>query len=195
MKKIAPIFLSLLIILTLFYFIRNSHNQQIDRLELEIEKSHKEKQLFIDSLNHILDGLNQTLDSLPLGPPIKDSIVVSSDYGWRRNPLTAGWGFHPGLDIHAWIYDTIYATGIGLINSASWKGGYGKCITINHISGYQSYYAHLYKYFVKRGDTVYKGQPIGRAGNSGEVTGPHLHYEIRRNGLKTDPLPYISLGY
>ena len=55
----------------------------------------------------------------------------------------------------------------------------------------ESKYAHLYKYFVKQGDSVYKGQPIARAGNSGAVTGPHLHYEVRRNGKSANPSQFV----
>ena len=63
---------------------------------------------------------------------------------------------------------------------------------ITHTGGYESYYAHLYRIFVQEGDSIKKGQPIGRAGNSGAVTGPHLHYEIRRGKETADPLEYMD---
>ena len=63
---------------------------------------------------------------------------------------------------------------------------------VEHTGGYVSVYAHLYKIFIQKGDSIKKGQPIGRAGNSGNVTGPHLHYEIRRHGVHTDPIYYIK---
>ena len=80
----------------------------------------------------------------------------------------------------------------GLAHDAYWSMGYGRQIKISHCGGYESTYAHLYKLFVKRKDSLVLGQPIGRAGNSGVVTGPHLHYEVLRNGEKTDPIPYIK---
>ena len=132
------------------------------------------------------------MDSLPLGSPINDSIKISSNYGSRRNPFGNGWNFHSGLDIHAWIYDTIYATGSGIVKKANWMGGYGRCIVIDHAGGYESTYAHLYRIFIEKGDTIYKGQAIARAGNSGAVTGPHLHYEIRRNKISANPIKYIN---
>ncbi len=145
-----------------------------------------------DSLFYITTYLTDKLDSLPLGSPIEDSIVISSNYGWRKRPLGFGWHNHPGLDIHAVWWDTVFATGNGIVDKAMWMGGYGRCIVIEHCGGYTSTYAHLYKIFVKKGDSIEKGQPIGRAGNSGNVTGPHLHYEIRRHGVHTDPIYYIK---
>ena len=90
----------------------------------------------------------------------------------------------------AW-HDTVYATGNGVVSKSRWMGGYGRCIVINHAWGYQSKYAHLHRYFVTRGDTVYKGQAIARAGNSGAVTGPHLHYEVRRDGKAANPSLFV----
>ena len=119
------------------------------------------------------------------------------DFPWIKifnNSFLNGWNFHSGLDIHAWIYDTIYATGSGRVKTAYWMGGYGRCIVITHAGGYESTYAHLYRMFVNKGDSIRKGQAIGRAGNSGAVTGPHLHYEIRRDKKSTDPIEYIKFN-
>ena len=141
-------------------------------------------------LNIYYDSLILIVDSLPLGSPL-DTLEVSSKYGWRRSPLRKGWQMHAGIDYMAIWSDTVYATGSGVVRRASNNQGYGRCIMIDHAWGYQSTYAHLYRYFVKRGDTVEKGQPIARAGNSGAVTGPHLHYEVRRNGKTADPSLFV----
>jgi len=141
------------------------------------------------------DRLYTVLDSLPLGSPIYDTLRVSSNYGWRRNPLGKGWRFHSGVDIYAAWSDTVYASGDGIIKKAYWFGGYGRCVVISHAGEYESYYAHLYRIFIKEGDSIKKGEPIGRAGNSGAVTGPHLHYEIRKGEKTTDPLKYIDVLY
>ena len=163
-----------------------------NKTELELTEALERAESDCDSLYFVVDYLCAKMDSLPLGSPIEDSIVISSRYGWRKRPVGGGWQMHAGLDIHAWIYDTIYATGDGKVSSAYWMGGYGRCIVIEHTSGYESTYAHLYRIFVHKGDSVKKGQPIGRAGNSGAVTGPHLHYEVRRHGKPADPLEYID---
>jgi murein DD-endopeptidase MepM/ murein hydrolase activator NlpD len=138
-----------------------------------------------------IDTLEFMLNSLPLGSPL-DTLILSDDYGPRKNPLTRKWQFHKGCDYLAAWHDTVYAAGNGIVSKAKWYYGYGRCITINHVDGYQSWYAHLHRMFVSPGDTVIKGQPIGRAGNSGAVTGPHLHYEIRKNKEHANPEDYIK---
>ena len=99
---------------------------------------------------------------------------------------------HSGVDYMASWYDTVYCSGSGVVLNSGWNLGYGRRIKIGHILGYESTYSHLYKLFVKKGDSVKIGQPIGRAGNSGAVTGPHLHYEVIRNNIKTNPSLYIK---
>jgi len=163
------------------------YEQQLDILSTDNQYLNKDNQILLCDN----EMLRLTMDSLPLGSPIYDTLKLSSKYGVRRNPLGVGWNFHSGIDIYAAWSDTVQATGDGIITMACWFGGYGRCITIKHVGGYESYYAHLYKIFVQEGDSIKKGQAIGRAGNSGAVTGPHLHYEIRRGTESTDPLDYI----
>jgi murein DD-endopeptidase MepM/ murein hydrolase activator NlpD len=170
------------------------HVDSSRRLLQDTIQSHEQKLDIIlqdyKDLNIYYDSLILIVDSLPLGSPL-DTLEVSSKYGWRRSPLREGWQMHAGIDYMAIWSDTVYATGSGVVRRASNNQGYGRCIMIDHAWGYQSTYAHLYRYFVKRGDTVEKGQPIARAGNSGAVTGPHLHYEIRRNGKTADPSLFV----
>ena len=151
----------------------------------------------IDSLQNVIycqeeetNKLYELIDSLPLGPPL-DTLILSSKYGWRKSPVGDSWQMHSGTDYLAAWQDTVYASGDGLVVKSGWNLGYGRQIRIEHPLGYESSYSHLYKLFVKKGDSVEVGQPLGRAGNSGSVTGPHLHYEISRNGIKTNPIPYI----
>jgi len=159
--------------------IIHTHEQKRDSILIEYKK-----------LNAHYDSILSIVDSLPLGSPL-DTLEVSSNYGWRRSPLRSGWQMHAGTDYMAIWSDTVYATGSGVVKKTHWMGGYGRCIVIDHAWGYQSRYAHLYKYFVSKGDTVKKGQPIARAGNSGAVTGPHLHYEVRRDGKTADPSLFV----
>ena len=188
--------------LAAFLFIISYLQKEIAHYQLQVKQhklqiKHQQNNINILSQDNQLllcdiERLSGVLDSLPLGSPISDSINISSNYGPRRNPLGTGWRFHSGLDIHAWIYDTIYSTGAGVVKFAGWNHGYGRTIMIEHVGGYESVYAHLYKIFVHKGDSITRGQALGRAGNSGAVTGPHLHYEIRRNDKTTDPLQYIQ---
>ena len=166
----------------------------MSKIEENIDLTNQQHQHLLDSLvnehHKTIKNYHNLLDSLPLGSPL-DTLAVSSDYGWRRKPLGVGWQMHSGIDYLAAWHDTVYATGSGVVSKAKWNSGYGRCVILEHVGGYQSCYAHLYKYFVNPGDNVEKGQPIGRAGNSGPVTGPHLHYEVRRNSISTNPSQYI----
>jgi murein DD-endopeptidase MepM/ murein hydrolase activator NlpD len=169
----------------------------VDTQRRHLKSIIKNSEIRIDSalnelrkLNLHYDSLLNIVDSLPLGSPL-DSLEISSEYGWRRSPFNVGWQMHGGTDYMAAWHDTVYATGNGVVSRSRWIGGYGRCIIIEHAWGYESKYAHLHKYFVKKGDTVYKGQAIARAGNSGAVTGPHLHYEVRRNGKTTNPEAFM----
>ena len=132
------------------------------------------------------------MDSLPLGSPL-DTLVVSSNFGSRKNHETQKWEYHPGLDFYADWRDTVYATGDGIIEKSHYSNGYGRTVVIGHASGYKSRYAHLTRYFVKPGDLVKRGDPIGTAGNTGNSRGYHLHYEVSRYGKLTDPKKYIIL--
>lgn len=131
-------------------------------------------------------------DFLPLGEPL-DTIDISSEFGGRHDPDDGHWEFHEGLDLRGIWTDTVYATGSGTIKLSGGCGGYGRCVVINHIGGYGSRYAHLYKIFVKKGTFVTKGQPIGLVGNSGHATGYHLHYEVFKDSLYLDPLKWMTL--
>ena len=164
----------------------------------KVQLKHQQEYIgFLQETNQALlcdnERLRGVLDSLPLGSPILDTLRISSNYGWRKNLFGFGRRFHSGIDIFAAWSDTVHASGHGVVKKAYWLGGYGRCIVITHAGGYESYYAHLYRMFVEEGDSVISGQPIGRAGNSGNVTGPHLHYEIRRDSKTADPLEYIGI--
>ena len=141
---------------------------------------------------NICDSLLNLMDSLPLGSPL-DTLVVSSNFGSRKNAETKRWEYHPGLDFYADWRDTVYATGNGIIEKSHYSSGYGRTVVIGHASGYKSRYAHLTRYFVKPGDLVKRGDPIGTAGNTGNSRGYHLHYEVSRYGKLTDPKKYIIL--
>lgn len=144
-----------------------------------------------DFYNNQLASLEKTLHGLPLGKPHPGSI--SSGYGYRRNPFTRrGIGFHSGVDFRGKIGDTIRATGRGVVIFAGYKGGYGRSIEIKHSETLRTYYAHLDKIDVKKGDNISSGQHIGLMGNTGRSTGPHLHYEINFNNNKINPINYFN---
>ena len=127
----------------------------------------------------------------PLGSA---SCYISSHYGYR-NPSISGWGFHGGTDIAGGgIHGKpVYATKAGMVITAvTSNSGYGIYVLIDHGNGYSSLYAHMSARYVNTGDTVKKGQMIGRVGSTGNSTGPHLHFEIRVYGEKKNPMNYVK---
>ena len=187
MKYFSTVF-AIIVITFLFYKIEIKENT-IEQIQKELNT---QKIFYEDTIQCQQEYYNSILESLPLGSPL-DTLITSSEFGIRKHPLTLNWKRHPGTDYLADWRDTVYATGHGIIEKSRRNLGYGRSITIKHISGYKSKYAHLTRYFVKEGDHVKKGQPIGTAGNSGNVSGYHLHYEVSRYRKLTDPKNYIRL--
>lgn len=107
---------------------------------------------------------------------------ITQYYSWR----------HQGLDIANKTGTPLYAADAGTIEFVGWSNGYGNNIIINHGGGKKTRYAHLSKFYVKRGQSVSKGETIGAMGSTGWSTGPHLHFEVIINGVKYNPLNYIK---
>jgi len=116
--------------------------------------------------------------------PTRGTITSRFGYRWGRN--------HDGLDIAAPVGTAVKAADGGEVIFAGTSGGYGKLIKIDHGAGFVTYYGHLSKINVKVGEKVYKGQVIGAVGNTGNSTGPHLHFEIRKNGNPVNPSNYLK---
>ena len=112
---------------------------------------------------------------------------ISSGFGWRRHPISGGFKFHAGVDLAAPTGTPIVATAAGVVASADWYGGYGLCVTVDHQNGYVTLYGHMSQIAVSAGQQVQPGQSLGRVGSTGSSTGPHLHYELRRDGYAVNP--------
>ena len=106
--------------------------------------------------------------------------------------LRSGGHIHKGLDIGTFIGANVYAAGSGKVIFTGWQGGYGNTIMIHHGSGITTLYGHLEKILIKYGQIISKGDVIGLVGSTGKSTGPHLHYEIRINGERVDPMNYLQ---
>ncbi len=111
--------------------------------------------------------------------------IVTSKFGWRRR------GFHAGIDIAADYGTPIVATAPGEVLYTGYKRGYGYMVVIYHGYGYATVYAHMSGIYVKRGDLVDRGKVIGFVGATGRATGPHLHYEVLKYGVRQDPTIYL----
>ena len=134
------------------------------------------------------------LRSIPAIIPIstKDLTRIASGFGLRIHPVYKISKFHSGMDFTAPLGTEVYASGDGIVESVlSSKRGMGNYIVINHGFGYTSLYAHLESFNVKEGRKVRRGDIIGYVGNTGMSVAPHLHYEIKLNGLNVDPVNYF----
>ena len=121
--------------------------------------------------------------------------VITDGFGPRIDPITHRPAFHEGLDISAAVGTVISAPADGIVTFADRDSSYGRVLKIDHGYGYITLYAHLDRFLVKEGAHVTRGQPIGEVGISGRTTGPHLHYEVWKDGEKQNPLYYILDAY
>lgn len=118
--------------------------------------------------------------------------VVTSMFGYRTDPFTHRPSFHSGIDFGARENDPVYATAAGKVVSTGKDMFHGNNIIIEHSKGLRTWYMHLNKILVNKGDSVEKGSSIGLVGSTGRSTGPHLHYEVIKNGESIDPRPYLK---
>ena len=147
----------------------------------------------LEEIQLLAEKKEEFLAAIPSIQPIKkeDLKRMASGFGWRIDPFTKKRRRHKGMDFSASRGTPIYATGDGVVARADNKAtGYGKHIRIDHGFGYVSLYAHLYKYNVKRGQKVKRGDIIGFVGSTGRSVAPHLHYEILKDGVKINPLNF-----
>ena len=116
---------------------------------------------------------------------------VTSDFGQRLDPYTADRVMHEGIDIAAPHGKEVMAPSDGTVVFAGLEGGYGNVVVIDHGYGIKTRYGHLAKILVKAGEVVKRGHVVGAVGNTGRSTGPHLHYEVRVNGVPQNPRKFI----
>lgn len=120
--------------------------------------------------------------------------LVSSDFGWRSDPIHGQARFHAGQDIRSAYGEEVRAAAGGVVTFAGERGGYGLMVVVDHGGGTETRYAHLSTADVRAGMTIEAGQAIARSGNSGRATGPHLHFEVRQNGQPVDPESMTGLA-
>ncbi len=131
--------------------------------------------------------------SLGFISPLRVPLVVTSKYGYRPHPVTGRYQFHKGIDFRAVTGTRVYASKGGRVIFAGRKGGYGKIVGIEHEGNFTTWYGHLSRIRVKRGQTVNQGKVIGLSGNTGISTGPHLHFEIRYKGRSEKPTKHLPI--
>ncbi len=151
--------------------------------------SMKRLALHVLNLRHLRDlARAQVIAAIPSIDPVAGAQVVGC-FCYRTSPDVE---FHPGVDLGADYGDAVRAAAAGTVVANGWDGGYGIKIDIDHGNGYHTWYAHLSKVDVGVSAHVYKGEVIGEVGSTGFATGPHLHYQIMKNGVAVDPTPYLD---
>jgi len=156
------------------------------------------KQLYLqsksfDEIIELAKNKSKMLASIPAIQPVanKDLKRMTSGYGYRIHPIYKTRKMHYGMDYSAKVGTEIYATGDGVVSKVKRsKRGYGNYVKINHGFGYETLYAHMSKYIVKKGQKVKRGEVIGYVGNTGISTAPHLHYEVRKDNKKINPVNF-----
>jgi murein DD-endopeptidase MepM/ murein hydrolase activator NlpD len=150
-------------------------NHSFDKL-LEQAKVNKEKMLHIPAIMPIYN---------------KDLKGTGAGFGMRLHPISGIRRMHEGIDFYAKTGKEVYATGNGFVKAVRYSKTFGNLIVIDHGYHIETYYAHLSKFNVNKGQKVKRGQVIGYVGNTGLSSGPHLHYEVHLNGKEVDPVHYF----
>ena len=173
-----------------------SNSELIINTSRKIDQLTKQLYLQSKSFDEVIDlakNKSNMLASIPAIQPVanKDLKRMASGFGYRIHPIYKTRKMHYGMDFSAKTGTEIYATGDGVVSKIKRsKRGYGNYVKINHGFGYETLYAHMSKYIVKRGQKVKRGEVIGYVGNSGISTAPHLHYEVRKDNKKINPMNF-----
>lgn len=161
-------------------------NDQLEVISDVLDDKKLELEVFVEDLGDRLDYLETVPDLMPTNGRL------TSKYGNRRDPFTGGVRLHKGIDIANSQGTIIKASGKGRVIFSGTKRGLGQVVIIDHDNGYRSLYAHNSQLLVKNGEDVDKGQEISKMGSTGRSTGPHLHFEIHKNGKTINPLDIIK---
>lgn len=173
------------------------HQVEFADLGKEVDLMVRQARIQRQGYQAMLDTLGVRQDVRAKIPSIRPTDIgwVSSRFGIRNDPFTGKGRFHHGLDFSVPLGSDIRVTADGVVVIVQQQRGLGKVIKVDHGNSVVTVYAHLDRMDVKKGDTVKRGQVIGKSGNTGRSTAPHLHYEIRVQGRSVNPVPYILDSY
>jgi murein DD-endopeptidase MepM/ murein hydrolase activator NlpD len=174
------------------YTIEKAHQKLVRLMYRSLDRLDKEVSLETREKAELLEFLENQKSMLLCTPSVWPTRGwVSSGFGYRISPFTNEKEFHRGIDICNRMDASVIAPSDGVVASVGWDYGYGKTLLVKHGYGLRTKYAHLSKILVKKGQVVKRGEEMGRVGNTGRTTGPHLHYEVHLNGVPVNPLRYI----
>ena len=143
----------------------------------------------LDTVEARLEQRMRWISSTPAISPVRG--ILTSGFGYRADPMTHGRGNHQGIDIAAAYGQPVHASGDGIVLQAGDQGGYGKAVFLAHGYGMTTRYGHMSAITVRPGQRIKRGDVIGKVGNTGRSTGPHLHYEVRVDGEPLNPIGYM----
>lgn len=170
-----------------------SFNSEISTSMDLLEKLEREIKLEKTSYEELLVTLKKREDSLQYLPVLKPvpNARLTDGFGNRRHPILKLIRFHPGVDLAADKGTPIIAPADGYVKYAGRYGGYGNFVKINHKYGYETYYGHLHKIYVRPGQYIKRGDKIGEVGSTGLSTSNHLHYEVHYHGKAINPIQFF----
>lgn len=173
---------------------------EVNRLRSKVQQDSKELEKQIDELNEYADKIAAEIRKKQSGGkytggemawPAPGYTRITSPFGYRIHPILKTKKRHTGIDIGISSGKNVVAAADGTVIHSDWLGGYGKVIMIDHGGGIVTLYAHNSSLVVGEGTKVKKGDVVSKAGSTGMSTGPHLHFEVRKNGEYVDPIPWV----
>lgn len=168
----------------------NSMAAQLNNLSLRMAYQVKS----FGAIENMVKNKEKLIAAIPSIQPISNRNLnrVASGFGYRIDPVYKDRRLHPGLDFTAPVGTPIYAAADGVVRDAGFNtGGYGNRVVVNHGFGYETLYAHMVRIKARVGTKVKRGEVIGYVGSTGKSTGPHLHYEVHKNGTQLDPIYFF----
>lgn len=184
MKRIA-------LALTLSLAVFNGLASTKQDLIIEVLKTAKDFS-GIAGIASIIKGYPEIYRQIPHAHPLgRQDYRLTSGFGYRTHPISQIRKLHAGIDLASDYANKVHATANGEVIFAGTQAGYGKLVIIEHSNGFQTYYAHLTYIYSKVGEKVKSGNVVGFVGSTGQSTGNHLHYEIRKDGVPINPMPFI----
>ena len=179
--------------------VRENYISKLSNSEKEIQAKIDEYNAQFAAINAeilamVQDGIAAEYIGGELAWPVPGYTRISSKYGMRTHPITGVYKLHTGTDISAPMGANFIAANDGIVTKAGYNGAYGNMVIIDHGGGVSTLYAHGSEILVQVGQNVKRGEPVLKVGSTGYSTGPHAHFEVRLNGVVTDPMPYITNG-
>jgi len=154
----------------------------------------------VDDANVVMSALlrfkaaREAIDAAPVHTPYDGTLRISSTFGNRRDPFTGRAAFHSGIDFPAPSGTSVLSAGAGKVSFVGQRSGYGNVVEVDHGNGLVTRYGHLSAFLVKEGQIVATGTPIAKVGSTGRSTGPHLHFEVRRDDNAVNPQQFLNVG-